>query len=187
MGLRYSYEMPSQHLHEDPAQAEVLARVAQFPGWAGKFAPVGKVRDLYRRVRQLPEGFRLESLLAEMRVGLRVAAADEARIPASGPVVVVANHPYGVLDGAILTVLLDARAARRKGSDQFPAGGRARIAEALHLCGSVSDRPIGGIEPASVAGGSCLVAARRHAGDFSFRRSVALADARGADCRSGVE
>ncbi len=106
MGLRYSYEMPSQHLHEDPAQAEALARVAQFPGWAGKLAPVGKVRDLYRRVRRLPEGFRLESLLAEMRVGLRVAAADEARIPASGPVVVVANHPHGVLDGAILTVLL---------------------------------------------------------------------------------
>ena len=106
MGLRYSYEMPSHHLHEDPAQAEVLARVAQFPGLAGKFAPVGKVRDLYRRVQRSPEGFRLESLLAEMRVGLRVAAADEARIPASGPVVVVANHPYGVLDGAILTVLL---------------------------------------------------------------------------------
>ena len=106
MRLRYCYEMPSHHLHTDPAQAEVLARVAQFPGLAGKFAPVGKVRDLYRRVQRSPEGFRLESLLAEMRVGLRVGAADEARIPASGPVVVVANHPYGVLDGAILALLL---------------------------------------------------------------------------------
>ena len=35
-----------------------------------------------------------------------MGAVDQARIPASGPVVVVANHPYGVLDGAILTVLL---------------------------------------------------------------------------------
>jgi len=98
--------MPSDHLHADPTQAEVLARVAQFPGLAGKFAPVGKMRDLYERVQRSPAGFRLESLLDEMRVGLRVGAADEARIPARGPVVVVANHPYGVLDGAILTVLL---------------------------------------------------------------------------------
>jgi putative hemolysin len=83
-----------------------LSRVAEFPGLAGKFAPVGKVRDLYRRVQMSLEGFCLETLLSEMRVGLRVDAADQARIPANGPVVVVANHPYGVLDGAILTVLL---------------------------------------------------------------------------------
>jgi len=86
--------------------AEVLSRVTEFPGLAAKFAPVGKVRDLYWRVQQSPEGFRLENLLAQMRVGLRVEAADQARIPTSGPVVVVANHPYGMLDGAILTVLL---------------------------------------------------------------------------------
>ena len=65
-----------------------------------------KVRDLYRRVQQSPEGFRLETLLDEMRVRLQVDAADQQRIPVSGPVVVVSNHPYGVLDGAILTVLL---------------------------------------------------------------------------------
>jgi putative hemolysin len=106
MGLRYWYEMPSDHLHAEHTQAGVLSRVAEFPGLAGKLAPVDKVRDLYRRVQRSPEGFRLDNLLVEMRVGLRVAAPDQARIPASGPVVVVANHPYGVLDGAILTVLL---------------------------------------------------------------------------------
>jgi putative hemolysin len=87
-------------------QQEILSRVAQFPGLAAKFAPVGRVRDLYRRVQRSPHGFRLETLLDEMRVDLRVGAADLARIPATGPVVAVANHPYGVLDGALLTVLL---------------------------------------------------------------------------------
>jgi len=98
--------MPSNQLQSDPSHDEVLSRVAQFPGLAGVLAPVGRVRNLYRRVQDSPEGFRLESLLSEMRIDFRVDCADQARIPATGPVVVVANHPYGVLDGALLTVLL---------------------------------------------------------------------------------
>ncbi len=98
--------MPSVQPQSDQTPAGVLSRVAEFSGLAGKLSPVGKVRDLYRRVQRSPEGFRLEGLLAEMRVDLRFNDADRSRIPATGPVVVVANHPYGVLDGAILTVLL---------------------------------------------------------------------------------
>jgi putative hemolysin len=98
--------MPQNHLDAHRTPADVLSRVSELPGLAAKFAPVGRVRDLYRRVQQSPDGFRLENLLAEMRVGLCVDPADQARIPGTGPVVVVANHPYGMLDGAILTVLL---------------------------------------------------------------------------------
>jgi putative hemolysin len=97
--------MGLNQLPADPTPP-VLSRVADFSGIAAKLSPVDKVRDLYRRVRQSPEGFHLENLLAEMRVDLRIADADQQRIPVSGPVVVVANHPYGMLDGAILTVLL---------------------------------------------------------------------------------
>src|SRR6266487_2422533 len=99
--------MPSNQLQTNETQASVLSRVADVPGLAGKLAPVGKVRDLYRRVQRSPQGFRLENLLAEMRFELRVHPSDVARVPATGPAIVVANHPYGVLDGALLSVLLN--------------------------------------------------------------------------------
>jgi putative hemolysin len=101
--------MPSNHLRGDETRTEVLSQVEGFPGipaLADKFVPVDKMRELYRRVQKSPEGFRLEKLLAEMRVDLRVDAADMARIPATGRVVVAANHPFGMLDGAVLAVLL---------------------------------------------------------------------------------
>jgi putative hemolysin len=101
--------MPFDHLHEEKTRAEVLSHVEGFPGIPAltqKFLPLEKVRALYRRVQKSPAGFGLENLLAEMRVDLRVDAADAARIPATGPVVVVANHPFGMLDGAVLAVLL---------------------------------------------------------------------------------
>jgi putative hemolysin len=103
--------MPILGSHAEETREPVLSRVAGLPGFSGqrlaaKLTPLGKVRDLYRRLQESPEGFTLENLLAAMRIRLRVDPADETRIPATGATVVVANHPYGVLDGAILTVLL---------------------------------------------------------------------------------
>jgi putative hemolysin len=76
------------------------------PGFAGKFIPMEQARDLYERVRTAPPGFRLEALLAEMKIKLEVQLSDLDRIPVKGPLVAVANHPFGVLDGAALAVLL---------------------------------------------------------------------------------
>ncbi|HKM86196.1 MAG TPA: GNAT family N-acyltransferase [Terriglobales bacterium] len=80
--------------------------LAGLPGFAGKFIPMDQARDLYQRLRSAPRGFRLEALLAEMNVKLDVPPADLDRIPIRGPLVAVANHPFGVLDGAALAVLL---------------------------------------------------------------------------------
>jgi len=101
--------MPSNQLHLEETRAEVLAHVAGFPGippLAEKFVPVERVRDLYRRVQRSPDGFGFGNLLAAMRVELDVDSANIARVPTSGPVVVVANHPFGMLDGAVLATLL---------------------------------------------------------------------------------
>lgn len=52
------------------------------------------------------DGDFLNKLLEEMNVSYEVSDSDMARFPASGPVVVVANHPYGGIEAVILCVLL---------------------------------------------------------------------------------
>lgn len=87
-----------------PSQAPDL-----FPGknlWQ-RLQPLHKVQELYRRARQPANRSLLENVLKEIGAEYHISDADIARIPAAGPVVVVANHPFGVLDGAILGDLLD--------------------------------------------------------------------------------
>ena len=102
--------MPILQSVEDQSRiAGVLANapaLAGLPRLANKLLPLDQAHELYERVRNSADGFVLENLLREMNVDLRVGAADVQRIPVKGPVVVVANHPYGMLDGAVLAVLL---------------------------------------------------------------------------------
>lgn len=68
--------------------------------------PMDRVRELYRRSQQPLNRSILDNVLAEMRVKYRATDADLERIPAKGAVIVTANHPFGLLDGAILGSLL---------------------------------------------------------------------------------
>jgi putative hemolysin len=92
--------------HQDQG---VLFRPPLIPGlppFAEKLIPMQQARELYRRVRAAGTTFRLQDLLEEMKIGLDIHPADLERIPTKGPLVAIANHPFGVLDGAVLAVLL---------------------------------------------------------------------------------
>jgi putative hemolysin len=47
-----------------------------------------------------------ERLLHRLAVTCRLAEQDVRHIPPSGPVVIVANHPFGILEGAVLATVL---------------------------------------------------------------------------------
>lgn len=80
--------------------------ILQVRGLASKLMAVDELKALYRRVRQSSGDF-FTSLLSEMGVTVKLAAGDAANIPATGAVVVVANHPFGMMDGAMLQMLLN--------------------------------------------------------------------------------
>jgi putative hemolysin len=65
-----------------------------------------RLRDLYERARTPAGRPILENLLNELQVSYEVDPKDLDGIPKTGPVVVVANHPFGMLEGAILGTML---------------------------------------------------------------------------------
>jgi putative hemolysin len=65
---------------------------------------IDQLENLYDQARARPAFFR--GLLEELNVDSRISPADLERIPASGPVIALSNHPFGILDGALLTELL---------------------------------------------------------------------------------
>jgi putative hemolysin len=73
---------------------------------AARFLFTTELRQLYERIRHEGEGSIWDRLLVEMRITLELSPEDLARVPRSGPVVVVANHPFGILDGVIIAAML---------------------------------------------------------------------------------
>src|SRR5215471_17275514 len=61
----------------------------------------------YQRVRDAKSADEfLEAAVGELGVRWSANALDVARIPRSGPCIVVANHPFGAVEGIILTLML---------------------------------------------------------------------------------
>ena len=74
--------------------------------WAtGKATLLRRIRQFEREGVETGQAF-FEHALAVMGIRLDVAEADLRRIPSQGPVVVVANHPHGLVDGMVLAAMI---------------------------------------------------------------------------------
>ncbi len=65
-----------------------------------------RLHDLYRSSQDAVKGNIFESLLNALQVECDVDSADLAHVPATGPVLALANHPHGLLHGMMLGAAL---------------------------------------------------------------------------------
>lgn len=91
---------------DDPLRARVIRAVEWM---TGKVTVLRRVRAFERRV-PVPVGQAFwRAALDTMGIPLATPEAQRDRIPARGPVIVVANHPHGLVDGMILADLIGGR------------------------------------------------------------------------------
>jgi len=84
----------------------------------GKVTLLGRIRRFERM--GVPEGQAFWSqALDVMGIRLETPAEEIARIPATGPLVVVANHPHGLVDGMVLTRRMRSRRTSTCGAGRW--------------------------------------------------------------------
>jgi len=75
-----------------------------FAGALNRFLKLDELDRLYARARGHAAIAR--QLLDLLQIDVQASPADLARVPASGPLIAVSNHPFGILDGMVLVDLL---------------------------------------------------------------------------------
>jgi putative hemolysin len=75
-----------------------------------KILCLDKINQVYRQIdKKGGPGRFLQELLATLEVAYQCREKDISAIPESGPVIVVANHPFGAIEGIILARILTGR------------------------------------------------------------------------------
>ena len=95
---------------ELPAPHPVWQPTARFTAGALEhLLQLSRMKQLYGELRERPDTrFFPERILDFMGVRTAVPAADLAEVPRTGPVVVVANHPFGGIEGVVLARIFHA-------------------------------------------------------------------------------
>ncbi len=72
-----------------------------------KATGISQVLSLYEALReQLPASQIIENFLARLRITYQTSPQESLEIPQTGPAVIVANHPFGGVEGVIMIDLL---------------------------------------------------------------------------------
>lgn len=80
---------------------------APVAGALGKILHLDELDALYASIAAPPGPRFAEQVLARFRISLEVADSDLARLPSRGSAIVVANHPFGMIEGIAAVALLD--------------------------------------------------------------------------------